>query len=204
MGKNKKMNRWDGEENRFRDQRGQEGSQEDLNEYIRVTGPGTIVMIVSLLILLVALIIWGFVGTLPVTETVTGLVTDAAMNDVHDQIKMELPQYGKGDVRVLCFVDASRYNGQAVNDFDDKVNLKMPDQTTFSGTIETRFMEPLSGEAAKSLLFDNGWVLDKCINADYNWLLVIRPDEDISKYVLTLTDVKLVTEEVPPIRFLMK
>ena len=43
MGKKHGMSRWDGEENRFRNQRGQEESQEELNEYIRVTSPGTIV-----------------------------------------------------------------------------------------------------------------------------------------------------------------
>ena len=203
MGKKHGMNRWDGEENRFRDRREQEGSQEELNEYIRVTSPGTIVMIVSLLILLAALIIWGFVGTLPVTETVTGLVTDASMYDGNDRISAVLPGNGDGEVRILCFVDASRYNGQAVKEFDDRVRLKMPDQNAFSGTIETRLMEPLSREEAKSLLFDNGWALDKCINEDYSWLVVIRPDKDISKYVLTLTEVTFVTEEVPPIRFLM-
>ena len=190
MGKKHGMSRWDGEENRFRNQRGQEESQEELNEYIRVTSPGTIVMIVSLLVLLAALIIWGFVGTLPVTETVTGLVTDASMYDGNDRISAVLLGAGDGEVRILCFVDASRYNGQAVKAFDDKVRLKMPDQNTVR-------------EMAKSLLFDNGWALDKCINEDYSWLVVIRPDEDISKYVLTLTEVTFVTEEVPPIRFLM-
>ena len=59
-------------------------------------------------------------------------------------------------------------------------------------------------QMAKSLLFDNGWALDKCINEDYSWLVVIRPDEDISKYVLTLTEVTFVTEEVAPIRFLVR
>lgn len=204
MRKKQGMNRWDGEETRFRGQRDQEGSQEELNEYIRVTGSGTIAVIVSLLLLLAALLIWGFVGTLPVTETVTGLAIDASMYDGESQVKTALLRSGEGEIRILCFVDASRYNGQAVESFEDRVNLKMPDQNTFSGTIETRYMEPLSAEKAKSLLFDNGWLLDKCIRQDYSWLVVIRPDEDISKYVLTLAEVTFVTEEVPPIRFLMR
>ena len=99
MGKKHGKSRWDGEENRFRDQRGQEESQEELNEYIRVTSPGTIVMIVSLLVLLAALIIWGFVGTLPVTETVTGLVTDASMYDGNYRISAVLSGAGDGEVR---------------------------------------------------------------------------------------------------------
>ena len=35
-------------------------------------------------------------------------------------------------------------------------------------------------------------------------MLTIRPDEDLGQYAFTLSEVTLLTEEVPPIRFLMK
>ena len=101
-------------------------------------------------------------------------------------------------------MDASRYNGQAIKESGDQVSFKMPDQTTFTGTIETRSQAPVSTVRAKGILFDNEWVLEKCANQDYNWLLVIRPDDDISRYTFTLADVTLLTDEVAPIQFLMR
>ena len=59
-------------------------------------------------------------------------------------------------------------------------------------------------EKAKHILFDNEWVLEKCVSQDYNWFLVIRPEEDLSRYAFTLAEVTLLTEEVAPIRFLMR
>ena len=59
-------------------------------------------------------------------------------------------------------------------------------------------------EQAKNILFENEWVLSRCVSQDYNWFLVIRPEEDLSQYAFTLAEVTIVTEEVAPIRFLMR
>ena len=201
MGKKHRNNQWDSEEEPFR---GQEAGQEELNEYIRVASPGTFIVILSLLILAAAMIIWGFTGTLPVTETVTGLVIDTAQYSQLNSGKPDIIPDGEDAFLILCFVDASRYNGQAIKEFGDQVSFKMPDQTTFTGTIETRSQAPVSKVRAKGILFDNEWVLEKCANQDYNWLLVIRPDDDISRYTFTLADVTLLTDEVAPIQFLMR
>ena len=204
MGKNHRNKQWDGADERFRDHADQAGGQEELSEYIRVTSPGVFVAIVSLLVLLVSTIVWGFVGTLPVTETVTGLVIDTARyGELNPEEAKLIPDQEEGTL-VLCFVDASRYNGQEIREFGDRARLKMPDQSIFSGTIETRYQTPISMEKAKHILFDNEWVLEKCVSQDYNWFLVIRPDEDLSRYAFTLAEVTLLTEEVAPIRFLMR
>ena len=196
----------DREEEEFsRNKRQQEASQEDLSEYIHACRPGVLAVIIALLVLLAAVIIWGFVGTLPVTETVTGLVVDRdTYVEKYPETENLLPEAEDGEMLILCFVDASRFNGQAIKEFGDKAGLKMPDQTTFTGMIGTRSQAPVSRERARDILFDNGWVLDKCVRQDYNWLLVIRPDEDISQYTFTLAEVTLLTDEVAPIRFLMR
>ncbi len=205
MGKKHKGNNWSGEEDGSSNRRQYDVSQEDLSEYIRVGRPGLIVVIASLLIMLVAVFIWGFAGTLPVTETVTGLVVDTSgYAKMYPEEVKAMADGKEGGIMVLCFVDASRFNGQAIKEFGDGAVLKMPDQTTYKGTIEIRYMEPISREKARKLLFDNEWVLDKCAKQDYNWLLIIRPEEDLSKYDFTLSEVTLLTEEVPPIRFLMQ
>lgn len=219
MGKKHRENDWD-DEDRSRKNRQNEVSQEDLSEYIHAGSPGLLVVIFSLLVLLAAVIVWGFVGTLPVTETVTGLVIDtskyAGMEFELDKgstkgqaaeeqaAEEQAAADGEGEYLVLCFVDASRFNGQAIKEFGDEAVLKMPDQQTFKGKIEIRHMEPISMERAKRILFDNEWVLERCVKQDYNWLLVIRPTEDFKDYAFTLAEVTLLTEEVPPIQFLMR
>ena len=211
-----------------------EMTQEGLDEYIRVSRPSVMVVIISLVLALVAVIVWGFVGTLPVTETITGVVVDSSKYGEIDPESLEAFREGEGfaqaatskdekeespdvdpstepdageldeDIVVFCFLDASRYNGQAIADFGSEAVLKMPDQTTYKGTVESRFLAPISMEDAKLILFDNDWVLDQCVKQAYSWWLVIRPEEDISKYAFTLTNVTILTEEVAPIQFLMK
>jgi len=242
-----------------------ENMQEGLDEYIRVSRPSVMVVIISLLAVLAAVIVWGVVGTLPVTETVTGLVVDISVYDSMypeevERVKngerlrktwvpsedamdstapvqadkaeeyaasvpaeetedstapvqpedvqepsslMAQDDAGNKNIAIFCFLDASRYNGQAIADFGDEAVLKMPDQTTYRGTIENRYDAPISMEEAKKILFDNEWVLEQCVRQNYNWWLIIRPETDISKYEFTLTEVTLLTEEVAPIQFLM-
>ncbi len=203
MGKKHRQNDWAGEEGRSRNMVNPEGAGEDLREYIHTAGPGVLVVIAALLILLTAVIVWGFVGTLPVTETVTGIVVDmsryAEMNPDEN-----LPSADAGNIQVLCFLDASRFNGQDIKEFGDNVVLKMADQTTGKGTIVSCSEAPLSMEEAKKLLFNNDWVLEKCVSDNYNWLLAILPEEDMSQYAFTLAEVTILTEEVPPIHFLMR
>ncbi|MER2056453.1 MAG: hypothetical protein ABTB30_14310, partial [Clostridia bacterium] len=206
------------------------------------------------------LIVWGFVGSLPVTETVTGLVVDTsayyemdpyakdlqnrkvvqmtgsedskeadsegsherqselvgestqeANSESTHELQTEtaadtvLASDGEnGEILVFCFVDASKYSGEAIRELGDEVTLKMPDQSTYTGTIEIRGLAPISMEEAKKLLFNNGWVVDQCVTQNYNWWLIIRPTQDISKYAFTLAEVTLLTDEVEPIQFLMK
>ena len=206
MGKKHRSNDWDqgGGHSPNKNNGRQEASKEDLSEYIHSCSPGILVVIISLLMLLVATIVWGFAGTLPVTETVTGLVVD------RDSYLKRYPDKANilGDdenvkALVLCFVDASRFNGQAIKEFGDDAVLKMPDQNTFRGKIETRYMVPMSMDEAKELLFDNEWVQEQCVKQNYNWMLTVQPTQDLSQYAFTLAEVTLLTEEVPPIRLLV-
>lgn len=181
-----------------------ESMPEDLDAYIHVSSPGVLAVVVSLLVMLISVIVWGFAGTLPVTETVTGLVVDYATFEKNKpEFMKEIAPEEKGGIVVFCFVDASRYNGQAIKEFDDDAVLKLPDQSTCKGTIELRVGVPLSMQQAQAILFDNEWVTERCVAQNYNWWLIIRPEEDLSKYAFTLAEVTLLTEEVPPIQFLM-
>lgn len=184
-----------------------ENSRDGLDEYIRVSKPGMLVIIGALLILVAAVLIWGFVGKLPVTETVTGVVYNP----------QKLRDYGykrdsvlnsdveiKDETLVYCFVGASRFNGEAVRNFTDSVQLIMPDQSRFTGKIIDIFDLPISKAEAQEILLDNEWVTEQCVKQDYNWGIMIKPDQDIEQYEFMLTQVTLITEEVKPITFLLK
>lgn len=205
MGKKHRQNDWDGTKAPLRSQGSPEEGQEELSEYIHVTSPGIVVVIVSLLVMLVALIIWGFAGTLPVTQTVTGLVVDTAMYaKIYPKAADVLPGADEGRIVVFCFVDASRYNGQAIKEFGENALIRMPDQKTFQGTVDQEFLSPISMEQAKDILFGNEWVLEQCVAQNYSWWLEVCPAEDLSNYAFTLAQVTILTDEVAPIYFLMK
>lgn len=184
-----------------------EGTQEDLDEYIRVSRPSVVVVIISLLLVLVAVLVWGFIGKIPVNETVTGIVID---NTLYEQLYPEeverlkkVQDFEIGNIMVYCFLDASRYNGNALKEFGDEAVLKMPDQKTFRGKIESHFLTPVSREEAKKILFDDEWLTEQCVKQNYIWWLTIRPDDDLSKYAQTLSEVTILTDEVAPISFLI-
>lgn len=189
-----------------RDAGEQETSREDLNEYIHAARPGLVVVIIALLVLSTAVIVWGFTGTLPVTETVTGLVIDkdSYLEHYHGEDAERILKAEDSRNMILCFVDASRFNGQAIKEFGDDAVIKMADQNVFKGKINMRYGVPISMEEAADILLGNEWVLEQCVKQNYNWLLLIEPNDEIPQYAFTLAEVTLLTEEVKPIRFLLK
>jgi len=205
MGKHKQKGSYSAKEDLTANEAMREKPQEELDEYIRVSRPGVIVVIISLLVILAAVIAWGFVGTLPVTETVTGPVIDPTYYS--KTVLEKNPYFKKIDdkaIRIFCFIDASRYNGLAIEAFGEEVVLKMPDQKTFKGKIETHIKAPISREEAQKILFGNEWVTEQCVKQNYSWWLVIRPEENMKDYTFTLSEVTILTDEVAPITFLMR
>ena len=67
MDKDKKNSNYPSKEERSK-------SPEKLNEYIRIGSPGGLILVGALFIVAVALIIWGFIGRIPVTVSVYGTV----------------------------------------------------------------------------------------------------------------------------------
>ena len=158
-------------------------SPEKMNEYIRTGGPGIIFIVAALLIVVIALIVWGFAGTLPVTESVTGLVD---------------PNSG---YHVICFVDASRFSPGNLS--GKQVSIRMADGTGVSGTVESVSEVPLSWEQASALI-DNDWLTLNMVNVSYSFLVSIEPERDLSAYGHQLVDASIITDEVKPITFLMR
>ena len=158
-------------------------SPEKINEYIRVGGPGTYLIVGALLLVLVALVIWGLTGTLPVTETVTSVVDSS--NDNH----------------ITCFADASRFS--PVGLVGKQVSIHLSDNTSVLGTVEYVSDTPMSGEQAEALI-GNDWLADNLVDFQYSYVMSIEPESDLSAYGYQLVSASIITEEVPPYRFLMR
>ena len=190
-------------------------AKDGLDDYIRISSPGVLATIAAMLLVVAALIIWGFIGKLPVTETVTGVVADITEDyaegiDYLQQVKISQSKGDKNEnLYVLCFLDASRFNLDTVkkvgDTISDQVILEMPDHTKFSGTIVMKQDSiPVNRTQAYEILFQNDWLAENCIKGEYSWPVLIRPNEDISAYEFNLANVTIVTDEVAPIRFLVR
>lgn len=158
-------------------------SPERLNDYIRVTSYGGIFVILALVIFAVTLFIWGFYGTLPVTETVTGVVDGSNSN------------------KITCFMDASRFSGKSM--MGKTAVTRLTDGTIVSGVIEQVGTAPVSKEEATQMI-GNDWLSSNLIKDNYSNLIIIAPDKDLADYSYELAQISVITDEVKPISFLMK
>ena len=171
-------------------------STDKLNEYIRIGSPGGFIMIASLLIITAALIVWGFVGTIPVTITEYGGV--ARKYDYTNTC--------------ICFVDVHLNTG--LIPVGNKATLHMPDGTSYDGHISYMSAFPQSSDELRDLHGPTGeseaghfseWVLNYLLeDSAYNYVAYIETEEDISSYWHQVVEVTIITGEVKPISLLMR
>ena len=178
-------------------------SGDDLDDYIRVSSPGLLIIIGAMLLVLVATVVWGFIGKIPVTTTVTGCVVDAEQI-IRDADQKEDADHDIKGPWVVCYVDSSKYSADQIQQFGDDVTITMPDRTTLKGKIEGVSAFPLSREEASKYLENGEWVADQCVNSNYSWGLAVHVHGDISTRLFTTPEVTIITDEVPPIRFLAR
>ena len=184
----------------------QKTSRDGLDEYIRVCSPGLLIIVGALSLILVATVVWGFTGTLPVTLSVTGCVVDSELASQAEALSEDKNTSADGGQKawVVCYVDSSKYSAEQITKFDDDVTISMPDRTTFKGKIALLSPYPMSRDEAQLFLQDGKWVADQCVTSDYSWGIAIQVEDDISEHMFTTPQVTIVTDEVPPIRFLAR
>ena len=169
-------------------------SHENFKEYIRIGSAGGYILITALILVTVALIIWGFVGKLPVTITEYGVVGG-------DQ---------SGTNVCLCFVDVEKNTG--VIPVGNRVNIHMADGSSFTGVVTYSSQDPQSADTLKKQYGTIGgieifseWSLNHLLQDSlYNYALTIETDEDISAYWRQVVDVTIIIREVQPITLLMR
>ncbi len=182
---------------------GKSASAAGLEDYIHIASPGVVVATIALLIISCSILIWGFTGTIPVKETITGVTMDLTNEFVgyeDDNARAGSDDY----VYVLCFFDANKYTAEKMDKLEKNVVLKMPDNSVFTGTIEHISIVPMDRATASSYFEQFQWLAEKAVNQDYSWAIAIKPDQDISQYQFMLTEVTFVVDQAHPIRFLRR
>ena len=181
-------------------------SHDGLDDYIRVSSPGLLIIIGALSLVLVATVVWGFIGRIPVTYTVTGCVFDMMFApEIGESEHTDASASDSSDgVIVFCFIDSSKYSADQISKIDEKVTIEMPDHSTFQGTIESHTEYPMSRGQAEVLVNNAAWVAETCVTSDYSWGFSIRVDDDISSHLFATPQVTFVMDEVPPISFLTR
>ena len=170
-------------------------SPDKLNEYIRIGSLGGFLLIAGLVLLAVAMIIWGFTGRIPVTTTQTGIVVESK-EESHG---------------CLCFVDVNDNIG--VIPAGTPASVKMADGSVCKGSVDFMSENPLSAEELRDLYgaehnakFQfSDWMFSKLLKDDsYYYMIRINTEEDVAEYWHQLTAVTVVMREVRPISYLMR
>jgi len=163
------------------------GVTEELNAWIPVIRPGLLLLGAALLLVAAAVLVWGFTGSLPVTETFGGFVT--------------IPDADRG-TEVLCFVDASRFYGAALEGHEARVTLG--DGSVFQGNVSFYSDTPQTAQAHQAEYDIPDWMMSRLMAGDYLYAVGIELEESAAWSASQLASVSIVVREVKPISFLMR
>ena len=170
-------------------------SPEKLNEYIRIGSSGGLWLIGGIVLIVAALVVWGFVGSIPATTAQSGVVMQTIVNSRE----------------CLCFVDVRDNTGTVPA--GNEVTVTMADGSTYKGTVSYMGKIAMSAEEVRSIFSMDAlgkalgledWLLDDLLgDGSYFYMLDVKTDEDISDYWHQIADVTVVLREDRPISFLL-
>jgi hypothetical protein len=152
-------------------------SPEALDAYVRVTKPGVLLIIAALFVIVAALLIWGFTGTLPQTLTANGVWNDNG--------------------EIVCYVEVAQLEG----DVDGcSAVIRTADGAVFDALVTDVSAYPLSG-AEITAAQPNDWLAEMLSVSGYAYAVTLAADSaDIKPSAIV--SVTLITAEVKPISFI--
>ena len=179
---------------------------DQMNDYVRVATPRTWMIAIALLVLLAALLLWGFLGKIPQSIKAVGV---GAMDTVTIYSGEPVP-YDTRVNHVMCFVDPEEISVHQLNEKDATVTFN--DGRKASGHTIVTEATPYSEEKAEKVLEDyflnDPWVesrLDAPEEDNFRCLVDILLDEDLDHlYSGEFADVYIVTRMDPPVTFLFQ
>ncbi len=168
---------------------GRIASADELDHYIKVTNPSAWAVIVASLLLVGAIAVWAIVAVVPVTVNTTGIVLQGS--DTADQT-------------VICWVN--KQTADRIGDFGVKASV---DGVEAKSARMDR--APMSASEVVQFL-GSDFYADSIDLADWNYLVIIEPDGEVSSSDYTintargaahLVPVSLVVSEKSPINIVM-
>ena len=180
-------------------------SPDRIDEYLRVSSPGVFVLIAALVLVMVAFIVWGISGKLPVTKTVKGFVWVMPEDDKASLSKEDSELYADELEKpmVIVLFDSSKYNYQQIN--QKPAVIKTADGYTCECSEMNMTEVPLSRAELDPVISDKSdWLIERVMEGDYNYLAVYSADKELEEHMYETVDVSVVVEEVHPISFLMR
>ena len=180
---------------------------EKLNEYIRAVTPGTWILIAALALVMVAVIVWGLTGSIPVYLSARGVGISWDTEEAVSLRQQGLFSESKAVNAVICPVDPSG-NVMAANLDGKQARAVFRDGKAVTG--KTRLFdsvphskEEVEGYLSKYLLDYSGWFFSQLSNYDYSYIVAVELDEPADLYYWKdIAEVSIVTNEVHPAAFL--
>lgn len=178
-------------------------SPEKLNEYIRIATPGKWLFVAALALILIALLVWGSVGTLPEHLVVTGIGLRFDF-DSQNKVENDVDEYRVESA--LCFVDSTLAMGRDLNNKFASVVFR--DGRRVSGKAVLIDTAILQDDEIHKILdryeVDTEWVFERLGPGSDRYLVYVYLDETLDYlYWGETADVSIVVNEVHPIDLLL-
>lgn len=178
-------------------------SPEKLDEYIRVSSPATWLIVTALVLIFIAIMVWGFTGTMPVHYTSKGVGMTLGVDiDTADKSDAEAFQV-KG---LLCLVDPAAVTSHDLQDKDVAVSFR--DGTRVNGkamlldTAPEQEMEV--SELLKHFKVNSSWVVSNMGEGVYRYPVYVELEYPLDYlYWGEVGDAAFIIREEHPIQFLL-
>ena len=180
-------------------------SPDRIDEHLRVGSPGVFILIAALILVVVAFVVWGLTGKLPVTRTTKGFVWTLSEEELETLSEEDRQMYGEDGEKAMVMVlyDSSQYT---FKQFNEKTAVI---KTAAGYTVECKDMVmtdiPLSRAEIEPLISDKSdWLVERIVDGDYNYVAIYYVDKELKEHMYETVDVTVVVEEIPPIKFLLR
>lgn len=154
-------------------------SPDQLDDYIKVSNPSIWMVLAALFIILGAVFVWGITGSLPTSISISGVAQDE---------------------EAVCYLDIESAGAVKAG---QKVTIEIPgDDTSYSGVVKNVGTMPMSPSEISAEL--NSDYLSQALSGDGFAVKVVVECQKANLADGTLLDLKIVTDEVRPIDFLLE
>ena len=161
-------------------------SPEKTDEYIRVSTPRAWILVVSLLLAVTGVVVWGFIGSIPKTISVSGVMME---------------EY---DGNVVCLLPIDVAGAYLVG---HESHITLPDGRGINGTVSTVSKDPLSYEEVGGMTRSD-WRLSAIWGAEdaaYKYAVGVAVSEEDRQLLADreLVSVSVVINDVRPIEYIL-